>query len=122
MGLQSTIFRIFGFVPGPIVFGVAIDASCKFWNYEFPCGSSTPVLGACWEYNKEELSNYFMAMTVVAIGLSLIFSFLSWATYPSAPQKNKEKFLPEQKVMKTVGKEEVGETSEREEMRETSDP
>ncbi|KAL3309529.1 Solute carrier organic anion transporter member 5A1, partial [Cichlidogyrus casuarinus] len=32
LGLQASIYRIFGYVPGGIVFGKIMDLACEFWN------------------------------------------------------------------------------------------
>ena len=84
LGIQSAIFRIFGNVPGPIIFGVAFDAACKFRNFKLPCESTTAVQGACWEYDRTVLSNTILAMSMVAIVLNLAFAICSWLAYPKA--------------------------------------
>ena len=98
LGIQSTIFRIFGNVPGPIVFGVVFDAACKFRNYEFSCESTTTVQGACWEHDRGLLSDAILAMVVVAFGLNFIFSFLAWLAYPKSKKLSKDPVMAVNKL------------------------
>jgi len=87
LGIQSFLFRLFGNIPGPIVFGVVFDIACIFRNFTFPCGSSEATSGACWVYNSDVLSNFILAMVLIAMGLNFIFSFLAWVTYPKTQKK-----------------------------------
>ncbi len=32
MGIQFVIFRIFGYIPSPILFGNVIDSTCLLWK------------------------------------------------------------------------------------------
>ena len=81
LGMQSFLFRLFGNIPGPIVFGVVFDVSCIFRNYTFPCGTTEAAVGACWTYNNVQLSNAILAMVLIALGMNFIFSLLSWMFY-----------------------------------------
>ncbi|KAE8635702.1 hypothetical protein XENTR_v10002710 [Xenopus tropicalis] len=51
LGVQWSLIRLLGSIPGPIVFGVVIDSSCILWNIN-ECG----VEGACWTYKNSEMS------------------------------------------------------------------
>ncbi|EOA97978.1 Solute carrier organic anion transporter family member 4C1, partial [Anas platyrhynchos] len=43
LGVQSVFLRLLGTIPGPILFGVAIDNSCTLWDID-ECKTK----GACW--------------------------------------------------------------------------
>ncbi|XP_061479291.1 solute carrier organic anion transporter family member 4C1 isoform X2 [Rhineura floridana] len=57
MGVHMLFLRILGTIPGPILFGVAIDSTCTLWDID-KCG----IRGACWTYN-----NHNMAYMLVGI-------------------------------------------------------
>ena len=76
LGLQSSIWRIFGTVPGPLLFGLLFDFSCEYWQFE--CGRR----GNCWVYNNRQLGLSAMAASIASLVVSCILFFLSWLTYP----------------------------------------
>ena len=78
LGLQSAIFRLFGNIPGPIVFGVIFDSACIYFRYDIPCDQ----VGNCWVYNNYQLSWSVLATVLIGICANFIFSFLSWLFYP----------------------------------------
>ncbi|XP_075788187.1 solute carrier organic anion transporter family member 4C1 isoform X2 [Pelodiscus sinensis] len=59
LGVQSLFLRIVGTIPGPILFGVAIDSSCTLWDIN-KCDTK----GACWVYDNSK-------MAFMLIGISL---------------------------------------------------
>ena len=48
LGMQFVIFRLFGYIPSPIVFGNVIDSTCMLWKAH--CGRQG---GFCLIYNIE---------------------------------------------------------------------
>ena len=64
------------------MFGAIFDSTCLFW--QFDCDRR----GNCWVYDNLQLSNCALGLALSGIILNLIFSFLSWLTYPkSKPEK-----------------------------------
>nr|DBA23381.1 TPA: hypothetical protein GDO54_014297 [Pyxicephalus adspersus] len=51
LGVQWSLIRLLGSIPGPIIFGVVIDSSCILWNL-----NDCKVKGACWTYNNVGIS------------------------------------------------------------------
>lgn len=49
LGMQFVIFRLFGYIPAPIVFGNLIDSTCLLWQN--PCGKAG---GRCLIYDIEK--------------------------------------------------------------------
>ncbi len=84
LGVQSLVFRAFGSIPGPIVFGVIFDSACIFWQYD--CSRQ----GSCWVYDNSSLSERAVLLAVMGVTLNFIFSFLSWIVYPKQTQSEKE--------------------------------
>eukprot|EP01006_Ploeotia_vitrea_P028795 TRINITY_DN61422_c0_g1_i1.p2 TRINITY_DN61422_c0_g1~~TRINITY_DN61422_c0_g1_i1.p2 ORF type:complete len:127 (+),score=60.36 TRINITY_DN61422_c0_g1_i1:154-534(+) len=72
MGIQNASIRVLGFIPGPILFGVVIDSTCKF--FETDCGSE----GSCWEYDSTKLRTQMVLLGMIPKLVSFIWFFLSW--------------------------------------------
>jgi hypothetical protein len=49
LGMQFVIFRLFGYIPSPIIFGNVIDSTCLVWKAH--CGQEG---GFCLLYNIEQ--------------------------------------------------------------------
>ncbi|OXB79354.1 UNVERIFIED_CONTAM: hypothetical protein H355_008159 [Colinus virginianus] len=60
LGVQSVFLRLLGTVPGPILFGVAIDNSCSLWDVD-ECKTK----GACWVYDNERMAYLLMSISKV---------------------------------------------------------
>ena len=84
LGVQSLVFRAFGSIPGPIVFGVIFDSTCLFW--QFDCDRR----GNCWVYDNLSLSNRALALALSGVVLNFLFSFLSWVFYPKGKPEEKK--------------------------------
>lgn len=76
LGVQSVMWRLFGSIPGPIIFGAVFDSTCIFWQRE--CGRR----GNCWVYENSELSERALAIGIIGVFLNFFFSFLCWLVYP----------------------------------------
>lgn len=76
MGVQSAIWRLFGSIPGPIIFGAIFDASCLKWQGE--CGHR----GNCWVYDNRTLSLVSIAVSIPVMCLVTLVFFLARLTYP----------------------------------------
>ena len=77
LGVQSLLFRAFGAIPGPIVYGVIFDSTCTYWQRE--CGRR----GNCWTYNNRDLTLRISLTLIFGISIYIVFSFLTWLFYPS---------------------------------------
>ena len=91
LGLQSLIFRAFGSIPGPIVFGVIFDSTCLFW--QFDCDRR----GNCWVYDNIALSNRALGLALSGVALNFVFTCLSWLLYPKSKADTSEKADEEKK-------------------------
>ena len=80
LGLQSVMFRAFGSVPGPLVFGAIFDSACVYFHYE--CGNQAN----CWVYDNHLLSTRAIVLASVGLFLNFVFSFLTWLFYPKHTQ------------------------------------
>lgn len=73
MGTQNVVFRLFGSIPGPIIFGALIDRTCRFSQTD--CGSTT---NTCWESEVGSLKSIMFVFAFFPRLLSLLCFFLSW--------------------------------------------
>ena len=87
LGIESSVTRAFGSVPGPLLFGLIFDVSCLLWQEE--CGRR----GNCWVYDKQQLSYYIISLGFPACSLALVLFFLAFITFPkNKEEKNEDKF------------------------------
>lgn len=75
LGIQSTILRMIGSIPSPMVFGAVFDSACQHWQHE--CGRR----GNCWVYDNEKLAMRAFVFSLSGLVISLIFFVLSWLLY-----------------------------------------
>uniref|UniRef100_A0A8C3MAK3 Solute carrier organic anion transporter family member n=1 Tax=Geospiza parvula TaxID=87175 RepID=A0A8C3MAK3_GEOPR len=58
LGVQLLFLRLLGTIPGPILFGVAIDNSCTLWDVD-ECETK----GACWVYDNGRMAYLLMSIS-----------------------------------------------------------
>ncbi|KAM6392273.1 solute carrier organic anion transporter family member 4C1 [Rhynochetos jubatus] len=91
LGVQSVFLRLLGTIPGPILFGVAIDNSCTLWDID-ECKTK----GACWVYDNERMAYLLMGISAACKIITIIFILMAVCLYkpPSStadvPQKDSE--------------------------------
>ena len=76
LGVQSVLWRAFGSIPGPIIFGVIFDSSCTYWQYD--CGRR----GNCWVYDNSSISIRAFFITVTGVLINCVFMLLCWIFFP----------------------------------------
>ncbi|XP_050681261.1 solute carrier organic anion transporter family member 3A1 [Leptidea sinapis] len=71
LGMQFVIFRLFGYIPAPIVFGNLIDSTCILWKQS--CGENS---GRCLLYDIEQFRFRYVGLCggikIVALGIFLV--------------------------------------------------
>ncbi|CAE1324228.1 SLCO4A [Acanthosepion pharaonis] len=82
VGLANFISRIFGTLPGPLLFGFAIDKSCMVWK-KSSCAEEL----SCWIYKDRTLSRNFFILVVVVRTFSILFMVLANYLYKPPTQK-----------------------------------
>ena len=76
LGVQSVLFRVFGSIPGPLLFGVIIDSGCVYSQME--CGR----VANCWVYDNNIMSTRAYIFCTIGVATCVIAAFLSWIFYP----------------------------------------
>ena len=85
--MQFVIFRLFGYIPSPIVFGNVIDSTCLYWRAN--CGRQG---GSCLIYNIEHFRlRYIGVCSGLKVAAGLLF-FLDWVLVYYTDSKKKEMF------------------------------
>lgn len=97
LGLQTSIVRLVGSVPGPIVFGAVVDSTCLMWQDE--CGRR----GNCWVYDRPTLSTRVIVLATGSAFCYIVFIILCWFVYPrdGANEKNIKNSVGEQSTSDT---------------------
>ncbi|XP_013048878.1 solute carrier organic anion transporter family member 4C1 isoform X1 [Anser cygnoides] len=91
LGVQSVFLRLLGTIPGPILFGVAIDNSCTLWDID-ECKTK----GACWVYDNERMAYLLMGISAACKIVTIIFVIMAVFLYkppqtsPALSQKDSE--------------------------------
>ncbi len=89
LGIQSTIVRMLGSVPAPLIFGAIFDSSCQYWQYE--CGRR----GNCWVYDNEALATRAFAVSIAGVTVSLALLMSTWLLYPTGQKSRcRERSIP----------------------------
>ncbi|XP_005077281.1 solute carrier organic anion transporter family member 6A1 isoform X1 [Mesocricetus auratus] len=97
MGVTYTTLRLFGSIPGPILFRLTANNSCIYWDVN-KCG----IRGRCWIYNKSRMV-YILLGLCSACKLSttlLVFSALRKYDFMIA-ESSENLNLPEKKAKET---------------------
>ncbi|NXE64180.1 SO4C1 protein, partial [Calcarius ornatus] len=80
LGVQLLFLRLLGTIPGPILFGVAIDSSCTLWDID-ECNSK----GACWVYDNERMAYLLMGISAACKIITIIFVVMAVYFYKPPP-------------------------------------
>jgi hypothetical protein len=71
LGMQFVIFRLFGYIPAPILFGNLIDSTCLLWKST--CGSKG---GRCLLYDIEQFRYRYVGLCagikILALGIFVV--------------------------------------------------
>lgn len=73
LGMQFVIFRLFGYIPAPILFGNLIDSSCLLWQSS--CGKSG---GRCLIYDIEKFRYKYIGLCTGIKVVALSIFFVDW--------------------------------------------
>ena len=87
LGMQFVIFRLFGYIPAPILFGNLIDSSCLLWKSN--CGESG---GRCLMYDIEKFRYKYVGLCATIKIVALAIFCVDW--WLVRGRKTLEKDLP----------------------------
>ncbi|NXO25478.1 SO4C1 protein, partial [Cisticola juncidis] len=80
LGVQLVFLRLLGTIPGPILFGVAIDKSCTLWDI-----NECETKGACWAYDNERMAMLLMGISAACKIITIIFVVTAVYFYKPPP-------------------------------------
>ncbi|KAF4015382.1 hypothetical protein G4228_006834 [Cervus hanglu yarkandensis] len=97
LGIQCTLLRLLGTIPGPIIFGSAIDSTCILWDIN-ECGNK----GACWVYNNVKMAYMLVAISVICKIITVSFNGVAVFLYKPPPSVTDVAFQNQNAVVTTV--------------------
>ncbi|NWV82704.1 SO4C1 protein, partial [Dasyornis broadbenti] len=80
LGVQLVFLRLLGTIPGPVLFGVAIDNSCTLWDI-----NECETKGACWAYDNERMAYLLMGISAACKIITIIFVVMAVYFYKPPP-------------------------------------
>ncbi|KAM4879755.1 LOW QUALITY PROTEIN: solute carrier organic anion transporter family member 4C1 [Sylvia borin] len=80
LGSTVCFLRLLGTIPGPILFGVAIDKSCTLWDI-----NECEIKGACWVYDNERMAFMLMSISAACKIITIIFVVMAVYFYKPPP-------------------------------------
>ncbi|XP_074850293.1 solute carrier organic anion transporter family member 4C1-like [Carettochelys insculpta] len=83
LGVQSVFLRLVGTIPGPILFGVAIDRSCTLWDV-----NKCDIKGACWVYNNSKMAYMLMGISAACKVITIFFIVAAFCLYKPPPDNS----------------------------------
>ncbi|KAG6940386.1 solute carrier organic anion transporter family member 4C1 [Chelydra serpentina] len=76
LGVQSVFLRLIGTIPGPILFGVAIDSSCTLWDV-----NKCDIKGACWVYDNSKMAYMLIGISAACKVITILFIVIAFCLY-----------------------------------------
>ncbi|XP_051046624.1 solute carrier organic anion transporter family member 6A1 [Phodopus roborovskii] len=97
MGVTYTTLRLFGSIPGPILFRLTANSSCIYWDIN-KCG----VRGRCWIYNKSKMVYILLGLCNACKLATTFLSFSALHKYDLMVGESSENLdLPEKEAKET---------------------
>ncbi|XP_065729747.1 solute carrier organic anion transporter family member 6A1 [Phocoena phocoena] len=103
MGVTFVILRIFGTIPGPVIFKIVGETSCILRDTE-RCGS----IGSCWIYNKTKMTYLLAGVCFICKVVTIFFTAIASGLYKYLPQENSDILPTVVKNLKVKKKERTG--------------
>ncbi|XP_078730818.1 solute carrier organic anion transporter family member 3A1 isoform X2 [Lampetra fluviatilis] len=90
LGVQFLLIRLLGFIPPPLIFGIAIDMTCVRWSE--PCSRTGAVLakgsrGACALYDSESYRRIYVILAVALKATAFLLYAATWACLRCSPAR-----------------------------------
>nr|XP_044988085.1 solute carrier organic anion transporter family member 6A1 [Jaculus jaculus] len=85
LGLNFFIFRVFGTIPGPLIFKLMAETSCTFWDVS-QCGFK----GHCWIYNKTKMVYILVGICFLCKTCSVFFTAIGYYASSSYEEENND--------------------------------
>ncbi|XP_050801748.1 solute carrier organic anion transporter family member 4C1 [Gopherus flavomarginatus] len=83
LGVQSVFLRLVGTIPGPILFGVAIDSSCTLWDI-----NKCDIKGACWVYDNSKMAYMLIGISAACKVITILFIGTAFCLYKPPPDNS----------------------------------
>ncbi|XP_065406321.1 solute carrier organic anion transporter family member 4C1 isoform X1 [Chrysemys picta bellii] len=83
LGVQSVFLRLVGTIPGPILFGVAIDSTCTLWDV-----NKCDIKGACWVYDNSKMAYMLIGISAACKVITILFIITAFCLYKPPPDNS----------------------------------
>ncbi|XP_073089563.1 solute carrier organic anion transporter family member 6A1 isoform X1 [Manis javanica] len=85
LGVTYVILRIFGTIPGPVIFKMIGESSCTFRDIE-RCGKK----GSCWFYNKTKMARLLIGLCFSCKIFTVFFTAIAFGIYKFLLKENSD--------------------------------
>lgn len=97
LGMQFVIFRLFGYIPAPILFGNLIDSTCILWKST--CGETG---GRCLIYDIEQFRFKYVGLCATIKVVALCIFMVDWWLVRQRRQLDKAKTITANEVVGSI--------------------
>ncbi|KAJ8986265.1 hypothetical protein NQ317_009975 [Molorchus minor] len=97
LGMQFVIFRLFGYIPAPILFGNLIDSTCLLWKST--CGSKG---GRCLLYDIEQFRYRYVGLCAGIKILALGIFMVDWWLVRRRKQLDEDKVITANEIVGSI--------------------
>lgn len=97
LGMQFVIFRIFGYIPAPILFGNLIDSTCILWKST--CGEKG---GRCLIYDIEQFRYKYVGLCATIKIVALIIFMIDWWLVSRRKNLDKDNPMTAQEIVGSI--------------------
>ncbi|XP_077990423.1 solute carrier organic anion transporter family member 4C1-like [Glandiceps talaboti] len=101
LGMSAVFNKLFGSVPGPVLFGVIIDTSCLYWQ------TTCDTRGSCWIYDNKQFGLKFFAVGELFMFLVVIFFVLAHIFYKPPPDESVDSGGEEVTIQQTMSRDQL---------------
>ncbi|XP_054445326.1 solute carrier organic anion transporter family member 6A1 [Pteronotus mesoamericanus] len=101
LGVTFVILRVFGSIPGPVVFKIVVESTCTFWE-KGSCGNT----GNCWIYNKTKMASLSLGICFTCKVFTIFFTAIAFGLYKCLLKENSDILSLPVKILKFKKKEE----------------
>lgn len=97
LGMQFVIFRLFGYIPAPILFGNLIDSTCLLWKSS--CGERA---GRCLLYDIEQFRYRYVGLCAGIKIVALAIFMLDWWLVRKQKQLDKTTVITANEIVGSI--------------------
>ncbi|XP_002714001.2 solute carrier organic anion transporter family member 6A1 isoform X1 [Oryctolagus cuniculus] len=98
LGMSYTVLRIFGSIPGPLIFKMTVETSCTFRDSE-----QCTRIGRCWMYDKTKMAYQFIGICVFCKLCTIFFTAVAFYVYKGIRKESTESLPMPMRILRVKG-------------------